>query len=370
MLGNPPLPNQVVASFGTVAGGYSNTAGSLATVGGGHNNQAGFTATVGGGYNNQAGSQATVGGGYNNQADDSATVGGGFGNHAPGFFATVSGGQNNTASGVNGSTIAGGLGNNVTGSFGSVSGGQNNRVQGPNATVAGGQNNYASGDSSIVAGGASNVATGVASFAAGTLVEALYPGEFVWADNQQFTFEPSILGSPTLGWANATNTFNVRATGGAWFVTGINGANGHPTIGVSLQPGGGAWNTTSDRNAKEDFRPIDSQAILVKVAELPIETWKYIGERDGVRHLGPVAQDFRAAFGLGYDDKTITTVDADGVALAAIQGLHQIVREKDARIVALEQSVAELQLLRAEVAALRAALAELASDKKRVAQRE
>ncbi len=45
--------------------------------------------------------------------------------------------------------------------------------------------------------------------------------------------------------------------------------------------------------------------------------------------MGPMAQDFRAAFGLGVNDTSIVTVDADGVALAAIQGLNE-------RVVALE----------------------------------
>jgi len=65
-----------------------------------------------------------------------------------------------------------------------------------------------------------------------------------------------------------------------------------------------------------------------------------------VRHLGPVAQDFRAAFGLGRNDTTITTVDADGVALAAIQGLNQKLiesnLEKEAQINRLEQRVVDL----------------------------
>jgi trimeric autotransporter adhesin len=65
------------------------------------------------------------------------------------------------------------------------------------------------------------------------------------------------------------------------------------------------------------------------------------------QHVGPMAQDFHAAFGVGPDDKHIATVDADGVALAAIQGLNQKLeqqlKEKDARISALEETVAELR---------------------------
>jgi hypothetical protein len=78
---------------------------------------------------------------------------------------------------------------------------------------------------------------------------------------------------------------------------------------------------TSDRAAKENFVPVNAQEVLAKVASLPITRWKF-KELAG-EHLGPVAQDFRSAFGLGADDKHIATVDADGVALAAIQGLNQ-----------------------------------------------
>ena len=83
----------------------------------------------------------------------------------------------------------------------------------------------------------------------------------------------------------------------------------------------------------------------------------------GVRRLGPVAQDFHAAFGLGSDDKSISTVDASGVALAAIQGLHQLLQEKDVRIATLENQISELRLLRAELAALKAVVAEVTSNK-------
>jgi hypothetical protein len=102
--------------------------------------------------------------------------------------------------------------------------------------------------------------------------------------------------------------------------------------------------TTSDRNAKENFQPVNPRAVLEKVAALPITTWTYKEMPDG-RHMGPMAQDFHAAFGLGGSDKTITTIDPDGVALAAIQGLDQKVEEKEARIAILEKELAELKKL-------------------------
>ncbi len=82
------------------------------------------------------------------------------------------------------------------------------------------------------------------------------------------------------------------------------------------------FQSQSDRNAKQDFRAVEPASILAKVVALPITEWTYKGEGE-TRHVGPVAQDFKATFGLGNSDQSIATVDADGVALAAIQGLHR-----------------------------------------------
>ena len=89
-----------------------------------------------------------------------------------------------------------------------------------------------------------------------------------------------------------------------------------------------ACGAASDKNRKTDFKEVDARSVLDKLAALPVREWRYTNESAGVKHLGPVAQDFQAAFGLGTDDKTIGTVDADGVALAAIQGLNQKLREE------------------------------------------
>ena len=76
----------------------------------------------------------------------------------------------------------------------------------------------------------------------------------------------------------------------------------------------------SDRNLKQDFASIDDDAILEKLRQLPLSAWSYKTEPDK-RHVGPMAQDFMATFGVGSSDRTILQVDADGVALAAIQAL-------------------------------------------------
>ena len=148
----------------------------------------------------------------------------------------------------------------------------------------------------------------------------------------------------------------------AWLeVTGAIWAAG-PMVGL-------CFTESSDRNAKENFSPIDPRSVLDRVVALPISEWNYTNTP--TRHLGPMAQDFYGAFGVGPDDKHITTLDADGVALAAIQGLNQKledqVKAKDARIATLEKDVAELGKARdAQIDALEKDMAELKSAVKRL----
>jgi hypothetical protein len=126
---------------------------------------------------------------------------------------------------------------------------------------------------------------------------------------------------------------------------------------------GGNWTSTSDRETKQMFEPLDTQDILRRVVQLPVSRWQYKGEDAGVRHIGPVAQDFYASFQLGESERHIGMVDADGVALAAIQGLYDVVEEKDCRIEQLEtrnHDLAERNAgLEARLAALEAAVAAL-----------
>jgi hypothetical protein len=85
-------------------------------------------------------------------------------------------------------------------------------------------------------------------------------------------------------------------------------------------------------------------AVLNKLAAMPVQKWNYKWEADtNTPHLGPMAQDFKAAFYPGRDDKSISTLEFDGVELAAIQGLNQKLNEKAARISALEQQLSELK---------------------------
>ena len=92
--------------------------------------------------------------------------------------------------------------------------------------------------------------------------------------------------------------------------------------------------------------------VLEKVAALPLSTWNYKSQDRGIRHIGPMAQDFKAAFNLGETDTGINSIDADGVALAAIQGLNQKVEEKERRLAELEQKQTEIDELKRQNAEL------------------
>jgi hypothetical protein len=296
-------------------------------------------AVVCGGFLNKIGTNAqacAIGGGYGNTVEgdcDAAVVCGGYlnkiGTNAD--FAFIGGGSSNQIQPyADHATIAGGSSNTIqtNASFSVISGGTSNSVAGGFATVPGGLLNSAGGDYS---------------FAAGRRAKGLHQGSFVWADSTDADFASNLM-----------DEFAVRATGGVRFVSGVD-SNQVPVAGVSLAPGSGSWADLSDREAKTGFAWVNARELLELVARLPISTWSYKTESNSPRHIGPVAQDFHSAFGLGSDDKHIATVDADGVALAAIQGLNQklqdTVNQKDARLAALEDDVAELKALVRSLAA-------------------
>ena len=143
--------------------------------------------------------------------------------------------------------------------------------------------------------------------------------------------------------ANGGARFQDRAMG--WWVEMVGSYPITTSTGAYLTSGG-TWSDSSDRNLKENFEPVDPAQVLEQVAQLPVSTWNYKAEDDAVRHMGPVAQDFYAAFGLGADDKHIAALDSSGVALAAIQGLYAQNQEQTARIEALE---AENEALRSQL---------------------
>lgn len=338
--------NQAAGEWASMGGGGFNTAAARsATVSGGEYNVAsGLRSTVGGGsYNLAAGYGTTIGGGgYNgtstfsgNKAYGTAsTIGGGYGNVTSGDagYGTIAGGQVNqitatAGANLNIATIGGGYNNKISQGGATIAGGNSNTASAFDSTIGGGINNTVSGNAATVPGGASNQALGYASFAAGQQAIADANGCFVFNDNTNAT--RSCFGP---------NRFIARASGGVWFFT-----SSDDSAGVSVAAGSGSWSSISDRNVKANFETVDTRALVEKLAQIPISTWNYKTQDSSIRHIGPMAQDFAAAFGVGEDDKHITTVDADGVSLAAIQGLYQMVQEKDRRISQLESEVAQLK---------------------------
>jgi len=122
----------------------------------------------------------------------------------------------------------------------------------------------------------------------------------------------------------------------AYFAGGFQGS------GSCYFAGGSGFNCTSDRNLKENFTAVNIKEILQRVSQLPITRWNMKGGKTNDQHIGPMAQDFHSAFAIGEDDKHINTADIQGVALAAIQGLYQVVQEKDVKIQKQEAEIAQL----------------------------
>lgn len=390
--------NNVIGDMGTIGGGGHNTAGAYATIGGGTENSAGpvgsYSDTVGGGFFNFAsGNYTTVSGGLGNfSAADAATVGGGNENtivstanysfigggqfnliQGDSYASTIAGGQFNTVqSNSAGSFIGSGNGNALqSGSYyGVIGGGESNLIQNLaiNSTIAGGYGNtvvaeYGSiagglfntttGPYATVPGGYLNVAGGAYSMAAGRNANASQDRSFVWNSFPSTAFSYLSDRFHVLG----TNGFSVdyftqRPDGGGtrWVEIGpqFPGETISTWTGAYLSDSG-TWQNASDRNRKTDFESIDPRGVLEKIAALPVQSWRYTNEVTGIKHIGPTAQDFKASFGLGMDDKTISSVDEAGVALAAIQALNQKLEEeskaKDAKIAQLERSVADLKEL-------------------------
>jgi hypothetical protein len=116
-----------------------------------------------------------------------------------------------------------------------------------------------------------------------------------------------------------------------------------PTAAQPTCPPGCAPLCISDRDLKQSIQPVDPQEVLDRLSRLPISRWRYRTEAEGVRHLGPMAQDFKAAFGLGDTDRAYYSVDAHGVAFAAIQALQKQAAEQTRRIEELERQKRTLE---------------------------
>lgn len=244
------------------------------------------------GCDTQANGLYAVAMGYQSDASNTAGI-------ALGYRATASG-QMATAFGMN--TTASGLASSAFGQY-TTAGGEYSTAMGRHASTNGHRGSFVYGDTT---GSSANLLNAA-------------------ADNQFAVRAQSV-------WLGKTGA--ATATAGRFLET---------STGAYLS-NTGVWTNASSRALKTGFAPVDARSVLRRVVDMPITEWSYranIGER----HIGPMAQDFAKAFGLGLGEDAIATVDADGVALAAIQGLNEELEDRDARIAALEARLATLERL-------------------------
>jgi hypothetical protein len=118
------------------------------------------------------------------------------------------------------------------------------------------------------------------------------------------------------------------------------------------------WVNASDENAKENFEQVDGAGLLEKLSDLEITKWDHKGN-DAAEHIGPAAQGFKNAIGVGADDKSISTIDPSEIALAAVKELYAQLKRKDAEIQCLQEvNAKQLEELRQQLSALQAAVNE------------
>ena len=144
---------------------------------------------------------------------------------------------------------------------------------------------------------------------------------------------------------NGPNTANFAIRGDGTFSFN----NGGQSVMALLPTGNlriaGVLTEQSDRNSKENIEKVNAGDVLAKVIDLPVSKWNYIDDESDSSHVGPMAQDFHEAFGLGDDDKSIATLDTSGVALAAIQGLNEKLEAKNGEVEDLQDRIERLEKL-------------------------
>ena len=198
-----------------------------------------------------------------------------------------------------------------------------------------------------IANGNFGVAIGLQNSASGQFSVAI--GKNARTANRQGSV---VLGDGCAGFSSdsvyptANNQVVMRGCGGVKVFT-----NQNLTSGVELAAGGSGWSAVSDRNRKENFLRVDGEEVLSRLRSMPMTTWNYKTQDGSIRHLGPMAQDFHAAFGLGESELMINSVDIDGVNMAAAQALEARTSAQARRIEALEASNADLRAQNAELRA-------------------
>ena len=140
----------------------------------------------------------------------------------------------------------------------------------------------------------------------------------------------------------SASTSNGEGAGNLVFTDETGGGKVVMNAPLSVPSCTGCTNSSSDRNVKSNFAPVNGRSVLERLVGIPIQSWNYNSDPTSIRHIGPMAQDFYAAFKVGTDDKHINLLDEGGVALAAIQELYKINVSKDKQIEDLKSANADL----------------------------
>lgn len=218
------------------------------------------------------------------------------------------------------------------------------------SSIAGGLASVVIGPS--IANGSFGVAIGLQNSASGNFSVAI--GKNARTANRQGSV---VLGDGCASFSSdsvyptANNQFVARGCGGIKLYTSQNLSSG-----VEVAAGGGSWSSISDRNRKENFATVDGEDLLARLRQVPVSTWNYKTQPRDIRHMGPMAQDLFAAFGLGESDRLINTVDIDGVNLAGVKALADRTDSLRAQVATLS---AENAALRSQVGDLQARLERL-----------
>jgi hypothetical protein len=115
------------------------------------------------------------------------------------------------------------------------------------------------------------------------------------------------------------------------------------TLSGAYLSASGVWTNVSDENKKTNFTEVDKDQILVGILELGITRWNYKSDSDHITHIGPTAQQFYSVFGVGDNDKTISTLDPASIALVGVQALSEQITRNKQQVANLENKVDDQQ---------------------------
>ena len=95
------------------------------------------------------------------------------------------------------------------------------------------------------------------------------------------------------------------------------------------------------RTPKRAFAAVNGTRVLEQLEQLSIQSWQYKAQPESIRHIGPTAQEFYNKFDqYGETDTRISSVDADGVLLIAVQALSRRVQAQ-ASIISRQDALLE-----------------------------